>query len=139
VYAGQNTSFRLVVDLEQDRELNIRLKIGSTVTVQAAQDALTPDPSTQGYVPDELLAANPGRPGVPVSIRGYPVETASGGIKAPQYFAPGVAGDHGEPIVQFLEVDSFLFQNNLIPEQSHRKRAREWVRRSQRSHCADHW
>jgi hypothetical protein len=113
VAVGQNTSFRLLVDLEQDRELNIRLKIGSTVTVQAEQDALTPDPSTQGYVRDELLAANPGRPGVPVSIPGYPVETASGGIKAPQYFAPGVAGDHGEPIAQFLEVDSFLFQNNL--------------------------
>ena len=41
------------------------------------------------------------------------METASGGIKAPQYFAPGVAGDHGEPIAQFLQVDSFLFQNNL--------------------------
>src|SRR6478752_301564 len=40
VDVGQNTSFRLVVDLEQDRELNIRLKIGSTVTVQAEQDAL---------------------------------------------------------------------------------------------------
>jgi hypothetical protein len=50
---------------------------------------------------------------IPVSIPGYPVETASGGIKAPQYFAPGVAGDHGEPIAQFLQVGSFLFQNNL--------------------------
>ena len=113
VAVGQNTSFRLLVDLEQDRELNIRLKIGSSVTVQAEQDALTPDPSTQGYVRDELLSANPGRPGVPVSIPGYPAETASGGIKAPQYFAPGVAGDHGEPIAQFLQVGSFLVQNNL--------------------------
>jgi hypothetical protein len=113
VAVGQNTSFRLAVDLEQDRELNIRLKIGSTVSVQAEQDALMPDPSTQGYSRDELLSANPGRPGVPLSVPGYPVETASGGIKAPQYFAPGVAGDHGEPIAQFLQVDSFLFQNNL--------------------------
>ena len=113
VAVGQSTSLQLVVDVEQDRELNIRLKVGSTVTVQADQDALMPDPSTQGYSTDDLLAANPGRPGVPVSVPGYPVETASGGIKAPQYFAPGVAGDHGEPIAQFLQVGSFLFQNNL--------------------------
>jgi CS1-pili formation C-terminal len=81
VAVGQNTSFCLAMDLEEDRELNIRLKIGSTVTVHAEQDALTPDPSTQGYTPDELLAANPGRPGVPVSVPGYPVETASGGLR----------------------------------------------------------
>src|ERR1700758_1369225 len=113
VAIGQDTSFRMVVDLEEDRELNIRVKTGSTITVQAEQDALTPDPSTQGYTRDELLEANPGRPGVPVSVPGYPVGTASGGIKAPQYFAPGVAGDHGEPVAQFLQVGSFLFQNNL--------------------------
>lgn len=113
VAVEQTTSFRLAIDLEEDRELNIRLKVGSTVTVQAEQDALAPDPSTQGYTRDELLEANPGRPGVPLSVPGYPVETASGGIKAPQYFAPGVAGDHGEPIAQFLAVGSFLFQNNL--------------------------
>ena len=59
------------MDLEEDRELNIRVKTGSTVMVQAEQDALTPDPSTQGYTRDELLEANPGRPGVPVSVPGY--------------------------------------------------------------------
>lgn len=42
-----------------------------------------------------------------------PAETASGGIKAPQYFAPGVAGDHGEPIAQYIQVGSFLLPNNL--------------------------
>ena len=42
-----------------------------------------------------------------------PIETASGGIKAPQYFAPGVAGDHGEPIASFIQVGSFLLPNNL--------------------------
>jgi hypothetical protein len=41
------------------------------------------------------------------------VETASGGIKAPQYFAPGVAGDHGEPIAQFFQVGGYLVPNNL--------------------------
>jgi hypothetical protein len=48
-----------------------------------------------------------------VSIPGYPIETASGGIKAPQYFAPGVAGDHGEPIAQYIAVGSYLVPNNL--------------------------
>jgi hypothetical protein len=83
------------------------------VTVRAEQDALTPDPATQGFSAADLLEANPGRPGVPLSIPGYPTETASGGIKAPQYFAPGIAGDHGEPIAQFFQVGSFYFQNNL--------------------------
>jgi hypothetical protein len=41
------------------------------------------------------------------------IETASSGIKAPQYFAPGVAGDRGEPIAQFIQVGSYLLPNNL--------------------------
>lgn len=87
---------------------------GQTVTVRTQLEEVTaPDPSQQGYVREELLEANPGRPGVPLSIPGLPVETASGGIKAPQYFAPGVAGDHGQPIAQFFEVGGFLLQNNL--------------------------
>jgi hypothetical protein len=80
--------------------------------------ALTPDPSERILVRDELLDANPGRPGAPISIPGLPVETASGGIKAPQYFAPGVAGDHGEPIAQYFQVGDFLFPNNL-PANAH--------------------
>jgi hypothetical protein len=91
-----------------------RLVVGQTVTVKTqVDDVVSPDPSTQGYARKELLEANPGRPGVPLSIPGLPVDTASGGIKAPQYFAPGVAGDHGEPIAQFFQVGSFLLQNNL--------------------------
>lgn len=62
---------------------------------------------------EDVLDANPGRPGAPISIPGLPVETASSGIKAPQYFAPGVAGDHGEPIAQYLQVGSYLVPNNL--------------------------
>jgi len=65
-----------------------------------------------------VLDANPGRPGAPISIPGLPIETASGGIKAPQYFAPGVAGDHGEPIAQFFQIGNFLFPNNL-PANAH--------------------
>ena len=73
----------------------------------------SPDPSQRVMVREELLDANPGRPGAPVSIPGYPIETASGGIKAPQYFVPGVAGDHGEPIAQYIAVGGYLVPNNL--------------------------
>jgi hypothetical protein len=76
-------------------------------------DVLSPDPGEKVFVRQELLDANPGRPGAPVSIPGYPIETASSGIKAPQYFAPGVAGDHGEPIAQYIVVGSYLVPNNL--------------------------
>lgn len=73
----------------------------------------SPDPSEKVMVREELLDANPGRPGAPISIPGLPIETASGGIKAPQYFAPGVAGDHGEPIAQYIAVGGYLLPNNL--------------------------
>jgi hypothetical protein len=73
----------------------------------------SPDPSQKVMVREELLDANPGRPGAPVSIPGMPIETAAGGIKAPQYFVPGVAGDHGEPIAQYIAVGDYLASNNL--------------------------
>ena len=76
-------------------------------------DVQAPDPAQKVFASEDLMDANPGRPGTPISIPGYPVETASSGIKAPQYFAPGVAGDHGEPIAQFLQVGSYLLPNNL--------------------------
>jgi carboxypeptidase family protein len=87
-----------------------------SVTVTAdinGTDVLSPDPGEKVFVRQDLLDANPGRPGAPVSIPGYPIETASSGIKAPQYFAPGVAGDHGEPIAQYIAVGSYLVPNNL--------------------------
>jgi Carboxypeptidase regulatory-like domain len=76
-------------------------------------DVISPDPAEKVFVRQDLLDANPGRPGAPVSIPGYPVETASSGIKAPQYFAPGVAGDHGEPIAQYVAAGTYLVPNNL--------------------------
>ncbi len=95
------------------------LTTAEQVTVVAsAPDSMSPDPSERTFVHDQLLEANPGRPGAPVSIPGLPIETASGGIKAPQYFAPGVAGDHGEPIGQFFQIGDFLFPNNL-PANAH--------------------
>ena len=85
-----------------------------TVTANIDETSLiSPDPGQRIIVRDEALDANPGRPGAPISIPGVPIETASGGIKAPQYFAPGVAGDHGEPIAQYIAVGSYLVPNNL--------------------------
>jgi hypothetical protein len=85
-----------------------------TVTADVKDsNILNPDPAQRVLVREQILDANPGRPGAPVSIPGVPIETASGGIKAPQYFAPGVAGDHGEPIAQYLQVGSYFVPNNL--------------------------
>ncbi len=90
--------------------------LNETVTVSAdvtASDVMSPDPAMKVFASEDLLDANPGRPGAPISIPGYPIETASSGIKAPQYFAPGVAGDHGEPIAQYIQVGTYLVPNNL--------------------------
>jgi hypothetical protein len=92
--------------------------IQSLTVVASAPSLLTPDPAQNIVIHDQVLDANPGRPGAPISIPGLPIETASGGIKAPQYFAPGVAGDHGEPIAQYFQVGSFLVPNNL-PANAH--------------------
>lgn len=90
----------------------------SITVVASAPSLLTPDPAQTIIIHDQVLDANPGRPGAPISIPGLPIETASGGIKAPQYFAPGVAGDHGEPIAQFFQIGEFLYPNNL-PANAH--------------------
>jgi hypothetical protein len=93
--------------------------VSQAITVVAsAASLLTPDPAQSIVIHDQVLDANPGRPGAPISIPGLPIETASGGIKAPQYFAPGVAGDHGEPIAQYFQIRDFLYPNNL-PANAH--------------------
>lgn len=85
-----------------------------TVTANVDETSLNaPDPGQRVIVRQDMLDANPGRPGAPVSIPGMPIETASGGIKAPQYFVPGVAGDHGEPIAQYILVGTYRLPNNL--------------------------
>ncbi len=104
------------VKLQFQRIASLRQAV--TVVGSSAPSLLTPDPSERVEVHDQVLDANPGRPGAPISLPGLPIETASGGIKAPQYFAPGVAGDHGEPIAQFYQIGDFLYPNNL-PANAH--------------------
>ena len=102
--------------------LTVDVQLGSLSTKQESitvtadvkeSNVLFPDPGQRVFVRQDTLDANPGRPGAPISIPGVPIETASGGIKAPQYFSPGVAGDHGEPIAEYIQVGTYLVSNNL--------------------------
>ena len=118
--AGFDTVEQPVVVREgEPLTVDVQLKLAATnEEVRISTDVLdvnvaNPDPAQRLVIREETLDANPGRPGAPVSIPGLPIETASGGIKAPQYFAPGVAGDHGEPIASYIQVGSYLVSNNL--------------------------
>jgi hypothetical protein len=99
--------------------VNVQLKLAAAKqVVRVSTDVLdvnvtTPNPAQRLLIRQETFDANPGRPGAPVSIPGLPIETASGGIKAPQYFGPGVAGDHGEPIAEYIKVGSYLVSKKL--------------------------
>jgi hypothetical protein len=99
--------------LQFDRLTSHSDTVAVTADYVAVTDVESPDAAMKVYASEDLLDANPGRPGAPISLPGYPIETASGGIKAPQYFAPGVAGDHGETIAMFIQVGSYLLPNNL--------------------------
>jgi Carboxypeptidase regulatory-like domain len=109
----------VVVRAGEPLTVDVQLKLAATnQEVHVSSDVLdvdveAPDPAQRVIIREETLDANPGRPGAPVSIPGLPIETASGGIKAPQYFAPGVAGDHGEPIASYIQVGSYMVSNNL--------------------------
>jgi hypothetical protein len=107
----------------QQQQVNLQFRqlasiLQAITVVSSAPSPLAPDPAQSVVIHDQVLDANPGRPGAPISIPGLPIETASGGIKAPQYFAPGVAGDHGEPIAQYFQIGDFLYPNNL-PANAH--------------------
>jgi len=118
ISASGYTPLAVPVSISADTDLKFELRLSATTTVSAQVDSPISVALTQIYESDELLQAHPGRPGVPVALPGYPSETASGGVKAPQYFAPGVAGDHGEPIAQYIRIGDFLFPNNL-PANAH--------------------
>lgn len=115
----QSVNQTVVLQAGEPLTIDLHLKLAATSQeVRVSTDVLdvnvsNPDPAQRLIIRQETLDANPGRPGAPVSIPGLPIETASGGIKAPQYFAPGVAGDHGEPIASYLQVGSYLVSNNL--------------------------
>ncbi len=76
VRVGQRLAFHVVLELTGDRQFDVTLSAGNSISVRAEQDVLTPDPAMQGYTRAQLLDAHPGRAGVPVSVPGYPAETA---------------------------------------------------------------
>jgi len=88
ITAAGFTPLHVTVPVTADSEVSFELQPSAQVTVHAEAETLSPDPSARVIFRDDAVVANPGRPGVPISIPGYPAETASGGIKAPQYFAP---------------------------------------------------
>ena len=94
----------LIVRDGQPLTANAQLKLATAKEeVRVSKDVLdvnvmTHDPAQYLMIRQETLDANPGRPGAQVSIPGLLIETASGGIKAPPYFAPSVAGDHGSSV-----------------------------------------
>jgi hypothetical protein len=73
VHAGNNevAEFRLAVE-EHSESVTV------TADSVALVDVESPDGSMKVYASEDLLDANPGRPGAPVSLPGYPIETASG-------------------------------------------------------------
>jgi len=118
ISASGYTPLSVPVLISADTNLKFELQLSATTTVSVQVDSPISAALTQIFESDELPQAQPGQPGVTVALPGYPSETASGGVKAPQYFAPGVAGDHGEPIAQYIRIGDFLFPNNL-PANAH--------------------
>jgi len=124
-YPGFAPVMRTIAIIDGNRTEDIQFSTiasqSESVTVSADVSDVglfAPDPAQRIMVRDETLDANPGRPGMPISIPGMPAESPAGGVKPPQYFVPGVAGDHGEPIAMFFQVGGFLFPNNL-PANAH--------------------
>lgn len=124
-YPGFAPITRTIVLSDGSRTENIQFSdiASQSESITVSEDVsdvglFAPDPAQRIMVRDETLDANPGRPGMPISIPGMPVESPAGGVKPPQYFVPGVAGDHGEPIAMFFQVGGFLFPNNL-PANAH--------------------
>jgi hypothetical protein len=111
------TPLDLPVRITGETKLSVHLSPANTTVVHATIDQGVPS-NRVSYRADELVPVSSGEPGTPFSVPGYPSETASGGVKAPQYFSPGVAGDHGEPIAQYVRVGDFLVPNNL-PANAH--------------------
>jgi hypothetical protein len=118
VLAEGYTPVTLSLAVRTETAISIHLVPSASVNVVAKVDDAASDASARTFNADKLPSREGGGPGVPLPIPGLPSETASGGVKAPQYFAPGVAGDHGEPIAQYIRVGDFLVPNNL-PANAH--------------------
>ena len=87
----------------------------SSLLRRERRDAHIAGPIRKGKVERGTARRQPGTPRRPnLDSRSAGLKPASGGIKRySQYFVPGVAGDHGEPIAQYIAVGGYLVTNNL--------------------------
>lgn len=103
-------SSRLTVENIHFRSVSSVQKIS---VVEPTSDALTPDPSERTFLHSNcskrILAGQEPQSQFPACrSKRHPAES-----KLHSYFAPGVAGDHGEPITQYLQIGNLFFPNNL--------------------------
>ena len=90
--------------------------VSQAITVVAsAPSLLTPDPAQSIVIHDQVWDANPGRPGAPISIPGLPIETASGGIKAPTISLPALPGIMASLSPSTFRLERFFIQIICLP------------------------
>jgi hypothetical protein len=100
--ADQYSTFRTDLDIDGNQTLNIELLRNETMTVHAEPDVLSPDLSPPLHA-GRSVAGEFRASGIPLSVPGFRPD----GLRWHQGTAvlrTGVAGDHGEPIAQFLQV-----------------------------------
>lgn len=113
-------SKRVAIMAGQRNEADLQfLKLAEQVqqvnVVVTAPAVLTPDPGQKILVHDEVLDANPGRAGAPISIPGLPIETASGGIKAPNTLPPAWQATMGNLSPSFTRLATTCIPTTFPP------------------------
>lgn len=85
-----------------------------TVTADVNEvDVMSPDPAEKIFVRQEAARREPRPAGSAHLDSRLSNRDGFGRHQGAQYFAPGVAADHGEPIAQYIAVGSYLVPNNL--------------------------
>ena len=85
-----------------------------TVTADVNEtDVLSPDPAEKVFVRQDLLDANPGRPGAPVSIPGYPMKLRPAELRLRSISHPELPEIMASRLRSTSPVGSYLLPNNL--------------------------
>jgi hypothetical protein len=125
VRTPHNAYRSLPITVHQDQSLEIKMPVSVSVIVRAGATAeiLTADPATEAYDRKDLIAANPGRPGVPFAVPGYPPKQPREGSKrhnTSRLAWQGTTASH-RAVLQHRRLS--------FPEQPDRKCARQRLRR----------
>ncbi len=86
-------------------------------------DIASPDPSQKVMVREELLDANPGRPGAPISIPGLPIETHPVALRLRNTSPPASPATTASRLRSTSEWEASLCQQSI------RHRTRQRLRR----------